>query len=98
MDTEVDLPNPDLVLVSGMFADVKLCLEQRNNTLTVPLDAVDDSAGSPTLFAVRDSVIKILPVVTGLRTPQREEIRSGIQDNDVVVIGGMPGCTMANES
>lgn len=91
MDTEVDVPNPNLILVPGMYADVKLCLQQDNNALTVPLDAVDDTTGSPKVFVVRDSVIQVLPVTTGLRTPQREEIRSGIRENDLVITGRHAG-------
>ena len=91
MDTEVDVPNPNLILVPGMYADVKLSLQQSNNALTVPLDAVDDTSGSPEVFAVRDSVIQVLPVTTGLRTPQRQEIRSGIQEDDLVILGRHAG-------
>ena len=91
METEVDVLNSDLILVPGMYADVKLLLQQSNNALTVPLDAVDEGSGSPEVFAVRDSVIHVIPVTTGLRTPQRVEIRSGLQDNDVVVTGRHAG-------
>lgn len=91
MDTEVDVPNPNLTLVPGMYADVKLCLQQSKNALTVPLDAIDDSSGSPEVFAVRDSVIRILPVTTGLRTPQQQEIRSGIREDDLVITGRHAG-------
>ncbi|HZS53895.1 MAG TPA: efflux RND transporter periplasmic adaptor subunit [Bryobacteraceae bacterium] len=91
MDTEVDVSNPNLMLVPGMYADVKLRLQQSNNALTVPLDAVDESTGSPEVFAVRDSVIRILPVTTGLGTPQQQEIRSGIQENEFVVTGRHAG-------
>lgn len=91
MDTEVDVPNPNLILIPGMYADVKLCLQQSNHALTVPLDAVDETSGSPEVFAVRDSVIRVLPVTTGLRTPQREEIRSGVREDDVVITGRHAG-------
>lgn len=91
MDTEVDVPNPNLVLVPGMYADVKLSLQQSENALTVPLDAVDVTTGSPQIFVVRDSVIHVIPVTTGLRTPQRQEIRSGLQDGELVVTGRHAG-------
>ena len=84
-------PAPDLTLVPGMYADVKLRLQQSKNALTVPLDAVDDSSGSLQVFAVRDSVIRVLPVTTGLRTPQQQEIRSGIREDDLVITGRHAG-------
>ncbi len=91
MDTEVDVPNPGLILVPGMYADVRLCLSQRSNALTVPLDAIDDATGSPKVFAVRDSIIRVLPVTTGIVTPQRQEIRSGIRDDELVITGRHAG-------
>lgn len=91
MDTEVDVPNTRLVLVPGMYAEVKLQLQQSNGTLAVPLDAVDESTGSPQVYMVRDSSIHILPVHVGLKTAQFQEIRSGVQDGDLVVIGRHAG-------
>jgi RND family efflux transporter MFP subunit len=91
MDTEVDVSNPNLVLIPGMYADVKLSLERNENALTVPLDAVDATSGSPHVFAVRNSVIHVLPVVTGISTPQREEIRGGLTDGELVITGRHAG-------
>lgn len=91
MDTEVDVPNPDLLLVPGMYADVRLRLQHSKNALTVPLDAVDDTTGSPQVFTVRDSVIHVVPVTTGLRTPLLQEIRSGLTPGDLVVTGRHAG-------
>ena len=41
MDTEVDVPNPNLVLIPGMYAEANLTLDHRNGVLTVPIPAVD---------------------------------------------------------
>src|SRR4029077_17353975 len=43
MDTEVDVPNPALTLIPGMYAEVNLRVDERHNALAVPLDAVDRS-------------------------------------------------------
>ena len=47
MDTEVDVPNPGLVLVPGMYAEVRLNLDRREKVLAIPVTAVD-LAGSET--------------------------------------------------
>jgi RND family efflux transporter MFP subunit len=91
MDTEVDVQNPNLLLIPGMYADVKLCLQKSTNVLTVPLDAVDEASGASQIFAVRDSVVRILAVTTGLKTPQQVEIRSGIHDDELVITGRHAG-------
>jgi RND family efflux transporter MFP subunit len=91
MDTEVDIPNAKLVLVPGLYAEVKLQLKHSQDVLAVPLDAVDESTGSPQVYVVQDSTIRVLPVSTGLKTTQVQEIRSGVQDGDLVVIGRHAG-------
>ncbi len=37
MDTEVDVPNPSLTLIPGMYAEVNLRVEEHRNALAVPL-------------------------------------------------------------
>jgi multidrug efflux pump subunit AcrA (membrane-fusion protein) len=55
MKTEVDVPNPTLVLVPGMYAEVDLITEQRKNVLTVPVEAVDGAGSSARVFTVQPS-------------------------------------------
>ncbi len=41
MDTEIDVANPNAVMVPGMYAEVRLGLEQRKGVLAIPVTAVD---------------------------------------------------------
>ena len=92
MDTEVDGPNPALTLSPGMYAEVMLRLDGRNNVLAVPLDAVDRSGASPRVYSVDSAgAIRIIPITTGLETDQRIEVRSGLQEGDTVVVGRRAG-------
>lgn len=92
MDTEVDVPNPALTLIPGMYAEVTLRLDARTNVLAVPIEAVDRSGPSPRVYAVTaGSVIRILPISTGLETDQRIEVRSGLREGGTVVIGRRAG-------
>jgi len=49
MDTEVDVTNPSLVLIPGMYAEVNLTLDSRAHVVVVPVLAIDvgsdDSSG-----------------------------------------------------
>jgi len=92
MDTEVDVPNPSLTLIPGMYAEVDLRVAERSNALSVPLEAVDRAGNSARVFAVRaPGVVRILPVNTGLETAQRVEILSGLEEGDVVIVGRRAG-------
>ncbi len=73
MKTEVDVPNPSLVLVPGMYAEVDLITEQRKNVLSVPVEAVDGSGSSARVFAVQPSgTIQIVPVGLGIETARAD--------------------------
>jgi RND family efflux transporter MFP subunit len=93
METEVDVPNPKLELVPGMYAEVDLVTEQRKDVLSVPVEALDGSGSATRVFVVRASgLIQIVPVHLGIENAQRVEIRSGeINEGDQVVVGSRSG-------
>jgi len=92
MDTEVDVPNPALTLLPGMYAEVDLRIDERHNALCMPLDGVERSGGNAVAYAVEQSgLIRKVPVVLGLETPQSVEVRSGLQEGDLVIVGRHAG-------
>lgn len=93
MKTEVDVPNPRLELVPGMYAEVDLTTGQHKNVLSVPVEAIDGSGTATRVFAVRASgAVAIIPVTLGLENAHRVEIRSGeIHETDQVVVGSRAG-------
>jgi RND family efflux transporter MFP subunit len=111
MDTEVDVQNPDLILIPGMYAEVDLTLDQRSQVLTVPVtavDATDDevaSAGARPTARLHGQVMVITPgnrvevrkITLGLETANRVEVLSGLNDGDMVVIGSRTGLQPGQE-
>jgi RND family efflux transporter MFP subunit len=95
MDTEVDVPNPKLTIVPGMYAEVHLHLADREGVLSVPLDAVEglDTESEQVYRVGSDHTIRIVPVKTGITTPTRVEILSGVNAGDVLVVGRHTGMT-----
>ena len=88
MPTEVDVPNPGLILVPGMYAEVDLRLQQRKSALSVPVTAIGGPDGAPGVYLVGSGGrIEERPVRTGLETADRVEILSGLEVGDLVVIG-----------
>ena len=88
MDTEVDVPNPSLVLIPGMFAEVNLTLDHRPGVLAVPVAAVDAGSGASTgqvLVVTQDNHVASRSVQLGLQTGDDVEIRSGLREGDLVV-------------
>jgi RND family efflux transporter MFP subunit len=55
MDTEVDVQNPGLAIVPGMFAEVRLVLDQHKGALAVPVSSVDQGEGEPAAGQPKDA-------------------------------------------
>ena len=91
MDTEVDVANPGFTLIPGMYAEVDFTTESRNHALTVPVSAVDISAGNETTGKVltisSGGVLEARNVSLGLQTADSFEVRSGLQPGELVVTG-----------
>jgi RND family efflux transporter MFP subunit len=85
MLTEVDVPNPDLRLTPGMYASVSVVLERRANALSAPVQAV---AGGTALVVGADGALEKRDVELGLQTPDRVEVKDGLKENELVLIGG----------
>jgi RND family efflux transporter MFP subunit len=92
MHTEVDVPNPQRVLMPGLYAEATLTLQQRNNVLTVPVQSVSQEAGQDSVYAVNsDGVIVIRPITLGLQTTDYDEIVSGLTEGEQVVVSDRSG-------
>jgi RND family efflux transporter MFP subunit len=85
MQTEVDVPNPDLRLTPGMYASVSVVLEKRKAALSVPIQAVAEGTA---LVVARDGTVEKRGVKLGLATPDRVEVVDGLKQDELVVIGG----------
>lgn len=92
MDTQVDVPNADGSLLPGMYAEVHLHLADRPHVMSVPIDAVDGLGTSvEQAYVVRDGIVHVIPVTTGLQTATRLEVLAGMKSGDQVVVGRHTG-------
>jgi RND family efflux transporter MFP subunit len=92
MDTEVDVPNPNLVLIPGMYAEVDLTLREHNGVLTLPVTAVDldgaNAARGRVLVVAPNNRLQSRSIELGIETASRIEVRSGLNEGDMVVVSG----------
>jgi RND family efflux transporter MFP subunit len=89
MQTEIDVPNKDLSLIPGMYANTYVQLAHKENVLTVPLLAIQHDDSGKTSVLVLDSQNRVhrRTVVLGLQGSLLAEVRSGLRQNDRVVLG-----------
>src|ERR1700721_307618 len=78
MTAEVDVKNPQLTLIPGMYAQVILGTADARNATAVPPGAVDGTGENQKLFVVdRNGVVHVRKVLTGIQSPQYIQILSG---------------------
>jgi RND family efflux transporter MFP subunit len=88
MDTQVDVPNANLTLIPGMYAEAVLSIEKHPHALSIPIEALNLQNGAATVYAVGpDHKVVIRSITVGLETPDYAEILSGIGEGDLVVTG-----------
>ena len=88
MPVEVDVPNADLSLAPGMYADAILVLREVRDVPTAPLEALDRAGTSTRVLVVRsDGHIEGRDVSIGLEASDRVQILSGLDAGDLVVVG-----------
>ena len=87
MITEIEVPNPDLELMPGMYANVMLKVAQRPQALAIPVEAVAGEKKPTVLVLNHDYQVEERAVRLGLETPEKYEVLSGLREGDLVIVG-----------
>lgn len=83
---EIDLPNENELLRPGKYASVTIDLDQRENTLVLPITAIVREDRKTFCCCVESGVIKRKEIELGLRSGNEVEVLSGIDLNDTIVL------------
>ena len=86
MTTEVDVENPQGVIKAGMYAYVRLPLRVANQALAVPLQALTIGDSPTVMVLAKDGRLEERKVKVGIRTADKAEIVSGLEEGDPVVV------------
>jgi RND family efflux transporter MFP subunit len=86
MIAEMEVPNPSLEVVPGMYASVVLKIDEHPQALAIPIEALPAGGGS-VLLVNASGEIEERAVKLGLETQTRYEVLSGLQAGDLVVTG-----------
>ncbi|MBE7551536.1 MAG: efflux RND transporter periplasmic adaptor subunit [Anaerolineales bacterium] len=82
------------LLHSGMYANVSILAEEKQNTLLAPRTAVFDTGNQPLVYVVNDdNTVEQRPVSTGLFDKENIEILSGLKPGETVVTAGQSNLT-----
>jgi len=98
MHTEVDVPNPDRLLIPGMYAEASLTLEKKDNVLTVPLQAVNHEGDKTTVYVASPTgKVENRGVTIGLQTSTDAEVVSGLAEGELVIVSDRSGLKPGEE-
>ena len=92
MHTEVDVPNPQRVLLPGLYAEAVLSLDRKVDVETVPVQALNHEGEKTTVFVVDpNGELRDCTVQLGLETASDAEITSGLNEGEQVVVSDRSG-------
>jgi RND family efflux transporter MFP subunit len=87
MITEMEVLNPNLEIIPGMYATVVLKVEERPQSLAIPIQASASGGATKVLIINANHEIEERPVTLGLETSSKYEVVSGLQEGDLVMLG-----------
>lgn len=89
VNLRAEVPNPDGILLPGMYVRVRLEQGVDDKALMVPQQALQRTAdGLQSLMLVKDNKIEQIPVTTGGAIKSDWLVTSGLKAGDVVVVEG----------
>jgi len=87
MMVEIQVPNPDLKMIPGMYATVVLKVEKHADALVVPTQAVSPGKTARVFVVNHDHQIEARDITLGVESPDEYEVLSGLNEGDLVVVG-----------
>jgi RND family efflux transporter MFP subunit len=91
MHTEVDVPNPQRVLLPGLYAEAQLQLDQKADVEAVPIQALNQQGNKASVFVVADGKLEERDVEVGMQTSSDAEITAGLREGEQVVVSDRSG-------
>lgn len=85
---KVSIDNKDTLIKSGMFAEVRIVSERKDNVLAVPSDAVIIKNGEAVVAVVEDDHSVFKKVEVGIDNNQYVEIVEGLNEGDQIIYEG----------
>jgi len=96
MIVEMEVPNPTLELLPGMYAKVMLKVDQRAHALAVPVEAVGSDSKS-VLIVDAEHHVEERSVKLGIETASKYEVLSGLKEGDLVLLGNAAQVTVGQK-
>lgn len=90
---EVQIGNAERLLRPGMFVEVTVIGDRRENVPVIPRQALTDRGGRRVVFVLRGQRVARQEVTLGLGDDEFVEVREGLEPGDRVVVRGLETLT-----
>jgi membrane fusion protein (multidrug efflux system) len=91
--TEVSVNNDKGLLRPGMFVEVTMITERREDVPVVPREAVTERGGRKVVFVLKGQKVERREVAVGLGDDEIVEIRQGLEAGERIVVRGLETLT-----
>jgi RND family efflux transporter MFP subunit len=83
-----EFPNPQNKLKVGMFKEIFVIIEEKENAITVPIDVIVYKSGKPHVFVISGESAILREVELGINSGSSLEIVSGVKEGERFVTSG----------
>jgi RND family efflux transporter MFP subunit len=88
MRVEVDVPNRDLALVPGMYANASVVLDEAKDVIVAPVQAIDRTdTHARVLVVTPDHRVEPREVTLGLEAADRVQVVAGLKTGELIIVG-----------
>ncbi len=88
---EADLPNADLALRPGMYANVKVGVQKHTDALLIPVEALVMEKANAFVFLAVGGKAKKTAIKIGFNDGMKVEVLSGLTGSESVILAGKQG-------
>jgi membrane fusion protein (multidrug efflux system) len=85
---ELEIDNPDHLILPGMFARADIVKQSSNQALSIPFYSIISRNNEQYVFVEKDGVVEKRNVTTGIMEQWMVEITDGLESGDNVVVEG----------
>jgi membrane fusion protein (multidrug efflux system) len=88
IQARAELPNTDMSIRPGEFAQVTLSLGAEEKAVLIPMSAVETAEERSSVFIVSNNIAVQQDVTLGVRQGNMVQVKAGVRPGDLVVISG----------
>lgn len=87
----LEINNEKREVKGGMYAEIALVVERRENIITVPQNAILEQEQQKVVYIVENDTVKMKAVKVGLTLGDKAEILEGLNEGEMLIVEGQYG-------